>query len=126
MLGYWENEGRNTLNEPTKHQLTVGAPQTTEGTFLVCLDPLRKSPHQLLTDQAAMSQLLTEYVFSLNTSKKDMFIMLIHSWRAQCSALESQRKLRIQPPLLNVITSFNNQLVASIRYLLTLARHYLK
>lgn len=48
--------------------------------------------------------------------------MLIHSWRARCSALESQRKLRIQPPLLNVITSFNNQLVASIHYLLTLCQ----
>lgn len=47
-----------------------------------------------------------------------MFSLLINSWRAQCSATGSGRRIRVEPSLLNVITSFNKQQTANIPHLL--------
>lgn len=46
--------------------------------------------------------------------KKDMFIILINSWRVLCSALKSQVRIGVEPSLLNVIISFNKQPIANI------------
>lgn len=43
-----------------------------------------------------------------------MFIMLVNSRRALCSAVKSQMRICVEPFLLNVLRSFNNQLITNI------------
>lgn len=48
--------------------------------------------------------------------------MFINEWKALCSAMKSQIRIRVECSLLNVIRSFNNQITANIYCWLTMCQ----